>query len=854
MSRQRRPSIKINRMPKIDEHENNTNSYQEINNQIENISNQAGKNILSRRSPNKRNNYLKEQQQCQSPAPSSPVDNSNDSFMNDIILKKEEKENKSLSASCSLQEQQPKQKKKVHIDTTNLLKKYEHNSDEDEEFDWFENDRQQDKLKRSKSSIRRAKHKNVRQPCCWHFLTPYMKRFLICFIGSFTFIIIAVLAHVYLPEGTIQQQSDSNFKNVSKNVQAWMWWAAFMWSISWITSIVSQLIPSIVRYFTKSITGSQSENVKTKLLYYIDIRSYVVFLIISAWNVGIWSLFLNVVFKSVKNQHYTEVIRKLYAFIFFSAIFLLIQKLISVILRTKFFLVAYADRIEDNRFKRKVLDRLSKAQKKAIKTNRQTKKRLKLQSSASSSYFGIPNEEAAFTSGYNAQPRVSSISSAIPTTSSPSPMSPISPFSPVLTELDTMRSDTSKSTIGSRKGFTTSQLLKLQKAMQKYIITDTPEKYHSLKRDDVGATTKYSARKLAKKLFYTLAYPNGVPAYLLDGHGKIINNFVGSGSVKMLTPNHFRPFFKTEEEAEEAFLIFDRDGNGDISRREFRDTVVEIYDERRLLCEGLHDTSQALGKVDIFLFVVFLLIDLFVSLLVIFHVNLYQTLLPVSTFIMGLSFMFADTAKVFFQSILYLFLTHPYDVGDKVVINNVTMFVNYIGILGTIFDSTNGVKVYVPTTELFKANIINIRRSPAMGESINIHIDFRTPTDVIFTLNDRLTDWLAGQPRDFVASDFSVRIQTLTDCNKIELTMWLPHKNNWQTFGRSRNKNRFLFFLKDTLHDLNIHYELPAIHLLSRSVYDGQNSKSMTMSDAYDKPTLHRKLFKNSAVPGDIED
>ncbi|KAI9308765.1 Mechanosensitive ion channel-domain-containing protein [Cunninghamella echinulata] len=816
MSRQRKQSIKVNRLPKIDENEHNTNSYQEINNKIENISIQMENNILSRRSPNKRNNYLKEQQQCQSPAPSSPKDTSNDSFMNHIALQKEEKEDNSLPMSYhSQQQQQPKQKKKVHIDTTNLLKKYEHNSDEDEEFDWFEDDRQQDKLKRSKSSIRRAKHKNIKQPCCWHYLTPYMKRFLICFIGSFTFIIIAILAHIYLPEGTIQQQNDPNFKN-----------------------------------------------------YYIDIRSYVVFLIVSAWNVGIWSVFLNVVFKestlkekekkeremSVKNQHYTEVIREIYAFIFFSAVFLFVQKLISVVLRTKFFMVAYADRIKNNRFKRKVLDRLSKIQKKATKANRQTKSGLNLQNSTSSSYFGISNEEAAFTSGYNSQPRVSSISSAIPTTSSSSLMSPISPFSPVLTELDTMHSNTSKSTIGSRKGFTTSQILKLQRAMQKYIITDVPEKYHNLKRDDVGATTKHSARKLAKKLFYTLAYPNGVPAYLLDGHGKIINSFVGGGSVKMLTLNHFRPFFKTEQEAEEAFLIFDRDGNGDISRREFRDTVVEIYDERRLLCEGLHDTSQALGKVDIFIFIVFLLIDLFVSLLVIFHINLYQILLPLSTFILGISFMFADTAKVFFQSILYLFLTHPYDVGDKVVINNVTMIVNYMGILATIFVTTNGVKVYVPTTELFKANIINIRRSPAMGESINIHIDFRTPTDVIFTLNDRLTEWIAGQPRDFVASDFSVRIQTLTDCNKIELTMWLPHKTNWQTFLRSRNKNRFLFFLKDTLHDLHIHYELPAIRLLSRSVYEDQDPKSMIMSDAYDKPTLHRKLFKNSAIPGDTEE
>lgn len=498
--------------------------------------------------------------------------------------------------------------------------------------------------------------------------------------------------------------------------------------------------------------------------------------------------------------------------------------------------------------------------KKKSKAKKRSKTKLSLQASTTSnSYFGIFPKKDAFTSGYNAQPVITTLSSTKSSTSQATtlvqtPSLLDSPISPTLNELNTLHSSDgmsiASSTASSYKGFVTSKVLKLQRAMQKYIVTDTPEKYRSMNTHELGGTTRYNAKKLAKKLFYGLAYPNGVPIHLLDNGGNIITHVIGNDSVKKLTLNHFRPFFKSEIEAYKAYEVFDTDGNGDITRREFRDTIVDIYEERKLLCEGLQDTSQALGKVDIFIFVVFLLINLFVSLLVIFHVNLYQILLPVSTFIMGLSFMFADTAKVFFQSVTFLFLTHPYDVGDKVKINGITMIVTYIGILGTVFVSTYGVKIYAPTTEILKASIINIRRSPDMGESITVNIDFRTPTDMIFTLTDRLSNWVDSQPRDF-NSGFDVRIQTLQDCNKVELTIWLPHKGS-QTFKRAINRNRFMFYLKDTLHDLHIHYELPAYHLLSRSVFEGKTAKSMMMSDVYDEPTLHKKLFKNNSNSAEV--
>ena len=42
---------------------------------------------------------------------------------------------------------------------------------------------------------------------------------------------------------------------------------------------------------------------------------------------------------------------------------------------------------------------------------------------------------------------------------------------------------------------------------------------------------------------------------------------------------------------ESAFVVFDKDGNGDISKREMRDAVRRIYKERRAITASLKVTK-----------------------------------------------------------------------------------------------------------------------------------------------------------------------------------------------------------------------------------------------------------------------
>lgn len=311
------------------------------------------------------------------------------------------------------------------------------------------------------------------------------------------------------------------------------------------------------------------------------------------------------------------------------------------------------------------------------------------------------------------------------------------------------------------------------------------------------------AKKVARKLFYSLAYPEGYYGQEEDNR-KYLDIFT------------FIPYFKERDQATEAFKVFDKDGNGNVSRREFRDTVVQIYRERKSLAQSIRDTSQALGKIDTILLVISTMLTIVISLSI-FKVNFWSALIPFGTLLAALTFIFDTSAKALFTGILFQFVTHPYDSGDLVMIDSNYMWVENIGILGTVFRGSDGTQQYVPTAVLLTKIICNIRRSGNMGESLVFNIDFRTENDLILVLRERLLEWIQSQSRDF-GPGFDLRVKDILDMNQVILNAWLPHKGNWVELDkRFQRKTRFLLALKAILTELEIKYELPAQRITSSS-------------------------------------
>jgi len=70
------------------------------------------------------------------------------------------------------------------------------------------------------------------------------------------------------------------------------------------------------------------------------------------------------------------------------------------------------------------------------------------------------------------------------------------------------------------------------------------------------------------------------------------------------------------------------------------------------------------------------------------------------TLILGLSWLIGATMQEVLSSIIFLFIKHPYDVGDRVVIDKETYTVKEIRLLSTVFlDSTN-TSIQAPNNQL----------------------------------------------------------------------------------------------------------------------------------------------------------
>jgi hypothetical protein len=125
---------------------------------------------------------------------------------------------------------------------------------------------------------------------------------------------------------------------------------------------------------------------------------------------------------------------------------------------------------------------------------------------------------------------------------------------------------------------------------------------------------------------------------------------------------YFKPYFDSMEETKKAFEFFDQDGTGDVSRSDMKQTLVTIYREKKVLAKTLRDLSEVVGTVDKLLLLVTLCCT-FVSWALIFDGQVINLFISVGSLFLALSFSFGQSVREVFESLIFLFVTHPYDTG-----------------------------------------------------------------------------------------------------------------------------------------------------------------------------------------------
>lgn len=269
--------------------------------------------------------------------------------------------------------------------------------------------------------------------------------------------------------------------------------------------------------------------------------------------------------------------------------------------------------------------------------------------------------------------------------------------------------------------------------------------------------------------------------------------------------------FDDSEEAEAAFAMFDRDMNGDISMEELEAACVEIGRERKSITASLKDLDSVVSRLDNVLefFVVVISVIVFLTLI---STSAAGVLTSAGSSVLALSWLFSATAQEFLQSVIFVFVKHPFDVGDRVTVYGNSgdaglgddYFVKQIALLYTEFKKMQGHIVQAPNSYLNTLFILNQRRSGALAEAIPIVIKYGTTLEQIDGLRQRLVEFVRSERREFQANILT-EMREVSDNFSITLNVVFFYKSNWQNEGlRLQRRNKFICMLMIALQEIGI--------------------------------------------------
>ncbi|CAH2072949.1 unnamed protein product [Thlaspi arvense] len=266
--------------------------------------------------------------------------------------------------------------------------------------------------------------------------------------------------------------------------------------------------------------------------------------------------------------------------------------------------------------------------------------------------------------------------------------------------------------------------------------------------------------------------------------------------------------FMIKEEVDLVFPLFDGAAEtGRITRKAFTEWVVKVYTSRKALAHSLNDTKTAVKQLNKLVTAILIVITVVIWLLLL-EVATTKVLLFFSTQLVALAFIIGSTCKNLFESIVFVFVMHPYDVGDRCVVDGVPMLVEEMNLLSTVFLKLDNEKVYYPNAVLATKPISNYFRSPDMGETVEFSIAFSTPVSKIAHLKERIAEYLEQNPQHWSAIH-TVVVKEIENMNKLKMALYSNHTITFQEY-RERNIRRteLSMAIKKMLEDLHIDYSL----------------------------------------------
>ncbi|KAK0581694.1 hypothetical protein LWI29_016860 [Acer saccharum] len=306
---------------------------------------------------------------------------------------------------------------------------------------------------------------------------------------------------------------------------------------------------------------------------------------------------------------------------------------------------------------------------------------------------------------------------------------------------------------------------------------------------------------------------------------KIFLNVARRGSKYIYFDDLLR--FLEEDEALKTMSLFEGAAeHRRISKSSLKNWVVNAFRERRALALTLNDTKTAVNKLHKIVNVVVAIIIVVISLQVL-EIASSKFLLFASSQLFLVAFVFGNTCKTIFEDIIFLFIIHPFDVGDRCEIDGVQMVVEEMNVLTTVFLRYDNMKIIFPNSVLSQKPIHNYYRSPEMGDAVEFCVHIATPPEKIALIRQRITCYIENKKEHWYPNPIVI-LKDVEDLNKLRIAVWLSHKINYHDIlERWERRALFVEEMVKYFRELDMQYRLLPIDINVCSMPSMINSDRM---------------------------
>ncbi|XP_021744132.1 mechanosensitive ion channel protein 10-like [Chenopodium quinoa] len=322
--------------------------------------------------------------------------------------------------------------------------------------------------------------------------------------------------------------------------------------------------------------------------------------------------------------------------------------------------------------------------------------------------------------------------------------------------------------------------------------------------DDDEITCEEEAITTAVRIFYNVIGNEKNGLHLLSDMQDINQLYIDGADLHR---------FMIWEEVELIFPLFEVNENKQIDWKSFSKWVVQVFKDRQALKHALNDNKTAVDDLNKLLSGILIIIILVLWLLMT-EVLTSKMLLFLSSQLLVAVFVFGNSCKTVFEAIIFVFVMHPFDVGDRCVVDGKLMIVEEMNILTTVFLKLDKEKVYYPNAVLATKPIGNYYRSPDQADTMEFGIDYKTPLPKIAELKDRIKKYV-DQASHLWHPEHILVVKEIENVNKIKMVLVFNHTMNYQDIvERNRRRSEFVLQMKSIFDDLEISY-----HLLPQEIH-----------------------------------